>query len=65
MLQHDWGLHWERGHDSGLRSVCASRHLYENVARSFVMKISNIRIQTDAAVKGLEYDAASSKVTGT
>lgn len=29
------------------------------------MKISNIRIQTDAAVKGLEYDAAASKVRGT
>ena len=63
-LQHDWGLHWEPGHESGLKTVCASRHTYENVARSFVVNISNVTIQTNAAVKGLLYDAASAQVTG-
>lgn len=64
-LQHDWGEHWNRpDHDSGQKSVCASRHLYENIARGFVLKISNIAVKTAAAVKTLKFDAASARVTG-
>ena len=62
--QHDWGLDFEAGHDTPLKSVCASRHLYENVARDLLLNISNVTVETGAAVKSLQYDTSSSRVTG-
>lgn len=63
-LQDDWGMKWSSGHASHLRAVCISRHMYETVAREFVLGIPNVKVQTGAAVSGLEYDASTSRVTG-
>ena len=63
-LQDDWGMKWSSGHASDLRAVCISRHMYENIAREFVLDIPNVKVQTGAVVSGLEYNTSTSQVTG-
>ena len=63
-LQYDWDREWLPGHSSGTRSLAASRHLYETVLRKFVLRISNLKVQTSAAVNGLAYNAEEQRVTG-
>ncbi len=63
-LQYDWDKEWLPGHSSGTRSLAASRHLYETVLRKFVLRISNLKVQTSAAVNGLAYNAEEQRVTG-
>ena len=67
-MQHDWGNDWvpsTPGKGLGLLpGLAASRHLYETVLRNFVLGVSNIHVQTGAAVNMLEYDTDKQRVTG-
>lgn len=64
IIVYDWDREWLPGHSSGTRSLAASRHLYETVLRKFVLRISNLKVQTSAAVNGLAYNAEEQRVTG-
>ena len=67
-MQHDWGSDWAPAAPHQglglLPGLAASRHLYETVLRRFVLGVSNIRLQTSAAVQMLEYDVDKQRVTG-
>ncbi|DBB05481.1 TPA: hypothetical protein ACH3X1_012440 [Trebouxia sp. C0004] len=64
MILYDWDKEWLPGQSCGTRSLAASRHLYETVLRKFVLRVSNLKVQTSAAVNGLAYNAEEQRVTG-
>ena len=68
-MQSDWGLEMRPGRNSDnsnfkLEALAGSRHLYETVLRKLVLGLANIKIEADAAVAGLQFDALQKRVTG-
>lgn len=63
----DWGREMTPGqkHDStDFRALAGSRHLYETVLRKFVLDVSNLKVEQDAAVDGLQFDTVKNRITG-
>ena len=66
-VQSDWGREMTPGqkHDStDFRALAGSRHLYETVLRKFVLDVSNLKVEQDAAVDGLQFNTVKNRITG-
>lgn len=70
-MQADWGRERLPGDIDGMENIkdfqalAGTRHLYETVLRKFVLDDANVKVESDAAVDGLVYDASQKRVTGT
>ena len=52
------------GTRNGCQVTAVAPDLCETVLRKFVLRISNLKVQTSAAVNGLAYNAEEQRVTG-